>query len=297
MSGLREFHYRLPVRASGVRPGSHPGTSFGPGQEFAMHARLVDYPDPRRLDLRASVQSVRSEWLVRLHLQRVAVPVHVLVDVSASMCFGQSRPKLDIVADFVEALGMSAFRSGDRVGMAAFDTADEREDLYVSARYGRGAGEAMADMLRDAQRRQAALAAAGAAARGDGARGLARAVSKLAGRQGLVFIVSDFHWSLDSLPAILDMLVHAHVVPIVVWHPAELAPPDEGALLTVQDLESGARRTLWLSKRVREQWRDAVAQRRRALDELFAKRAAKPFYLEGEFDPDALSRYFLERGA
>lgn len=296
MNGAREFHYRLPVRASGVRPGSHPGTSFGPGQEFAMHARLVDYPDPRRLDLRASVQSVRSEWLVRLHLQRVAVPVHVLVDVSASMCFGKSRPKLDVVADFVEALGFSAFRSGDRVGMAAFDD-DERDDLYVPARYGRGVGEAMAALLRGTPARQAAPAAVAARTRGDGARGLARAVSKLAGRQGLVFIVSDFHWPLDALPATLDMLVHACVVPIVVWDEAELAPPGDGALLTVRDLESGAKRTLWLSKRVRAQWRDAVAQRRRALADLFAKHAMKPFYLVGDFDPDQLSRYFLEQGA
>lgn len=296
MNGPREFHYRLPVRANGVRPGSHPGASFGPGQEFAMHARLVDYPDPRRLDLRASVQSVRGEWLVRLHLQRVAVPVHVLVDVSASMCFGKSRPKLDVVAEFVEALGMSAFRSGDRVGMAAFDTA-ERDDLFVPARYGRGAGEAMAAMLRRTQVRQAALAAVAASARGDGARGLARAVAKLAGRGGLVFIVSDFHWSLDALPPILDMLLHAYVVPIVVWDEAELAPPDDGSLLAVHDLESGAKRTLWLSKRVRNQWRDAVAERRHALDGIFAKRAMKPFYLVGEFDPDALSRYFLEQSA
>lgn len=296
MKAPREFHYRLPGRASGFRPGSHPGTSFGPGQEFALHARLVDYPDPRRLDLRASVQSVRGEWLVRLNLQRVAVPVQVIVDVSASMRFGVQRSKLHVVADFVEALGYSAFRSGDRVGMAAFDHT-ERNDLSAPPRYGRGSGDVMAAMLRDeaAAQHAAMPAARNAAAAGNGAAALARVVAKLAGRHALVFIVSDFHWPLDGMPAVLDMLLHAHVVPMVVWDPAELRAPERGGLLDVRDMETGARRTVWLSGQVREKWRDGVARRRAELVSLFGKRAMAPFFMGGAFEPEALSRYFLEQ--
>lgn len=313
MNGPREIHYRLPGRASGFRPGSHPGTSFGAGQMFAMHARLVDYPDPRRLDLRASVASPRREWLVRLQQQRVAVPVQVVVDVSPSMYFGTAgggtagggmagsgtagsgtaRSKLDVVADFVEALGYSAFRSGDRVGMSAFDT-DEREDLFMPPRVGRGGGDLMASMLRGAR---ADIASVSARAGAHGAHGLARALAKLAGRGGLVFIASDFHWPLDTLPSVLDSLSHACLVPIVVWDRAELEPPRAGSLLAVHDLESGARRTLWLSERVRADWRAAVAKRRAMLDTLFGRRGMRPFYVEGEFDADALSRYFLEQTA
>ena len=92
MPRLPDFQYRLPGRAGGFRPGSHPGSSFGSGQEFALHGRLFDHPDPRRIDLRASLRAVPPEWLVRVYLQRVAVPVQVLVDVSASMHFGLRRP-------------------------------------------------------------------------------------------------------------------------------------------------------------------------------------------------------------
>jgi uncharacterized protein (DUF58 family) len=243
---------------------------------------------------------VRREWLVRLHLQRVAVPVQVIVDVSRSMHFGGVRRKLDVVADFVEALGVSAFRSGDRVGMTAFDLG-EREDLYVPPRHGRGSGDAMAALLRNAQPAPAGTAAVERSGKGSkghgphGGHGLMQAVSKLAGRHGLVFIASDFHWPLDAMPAILDMLVHAHVVPMVIWDAAELAPPTSGALLAVHDVESGARRTLWLSERVRAQWREAVVRRRAELASLFGKRGMRPFYVEGAFDGEALSRYFLEQ--
>ena len=46
MSEHREFHYRLPQRIGGWRPGSHRGSSLGAGQEFVSHMRLYDRPDP-----------------------------------------------------------------------------------------------------------------------------------------------------------------------------------------------------------------------------------------------------------
>jgi uncharacterized protein (DUF58 family) len=306
MKEIAEFHYRLPMRSSGFRPGSHRGSSFGAGQEFAMHGRLFDYPDPRRIDLRASVRAARSEWLVRVHLQRAAVPVQVLVDVSASMRFGTRRSKLQVAADFVEALGYSAFRVGDPLGMLAFDSG-ARDDLFMPPRSGRGIGNLLAGMLRESagvgagEGTGASFAAAAVSGKGSGGvngsgsvGALQRIASTLAGRQALVFLVSDFHWSLTALPAVLDLLVHAYVVPIVVWDAAEIAPPAGGPLLAVRDAESGARRTLWLSAGARERWHEGVARRRAELSQMFGKRAMQPFYIEGAFDPEAMSRYFLE---
>ncbi|WOD15359.1 DUF58 domain-containing protein [Paraburkholderia kirstenboschensis] len=298
MKEIAEFHYRLPMRSSGFRPGSHRGSSFGAGQEFAMHGRLFDYPDPRRIDLRASVRAARSEWLVRVHLQRAAVPVQVLVDVSASMRFGGRQNKLQVAADFVEALGYSAFRVCDPLGMLAFDSR-ARDDLFMPPRSGRGIGNLLATMLRDSTGAGAGTGASTGigAAKGSGsgsAEALRRVASTLAGRQALVFLVSDFHWPLAALPAVLDLLVHAYVVPIVVWDAAEIAPPAGGPLLAVRDAESGARRTLWLSAGARERWHEGVARRRTELSRMFGKRAIQPFYIEGAFDPEAMSRYFLE---
>ena len=284
MNGTAEFHYRLPMRAGGFRPGSHPGSSFGAGQEFAMHGRLFDYPDPRRLDLRASLRAARSEWLVRVHLQRAAVPVQVVVDVSASMHFGTRQTKLQVAADFVEALGYSAFRVGDQLGMLGFDTR-ARDDLFMPARYGRGVGNLLATKLREST--------SDAAGNGSLA-GLHRAASTLAGKQALVFLVSDFHWPLVELPAVLDLLVHACVVPMVVWDSAEIAPPRGGPLLAVNDAESAGQRTLWLRESVRERWRETVARRRAELSKIFGVRGMQPFYVESVFNPEAMSRYFLE---
>jgi len=245
---------------------------------------LYDRPDPRRLDLRASLRDLRGDWLVRVHRQRAGACVHAIVDVSASMGFGSRTTKLQVAADFVEALGLSAFRVGDALGMLAFDST-ERTDLFVPPLASRGMGAVMASMLRHCE----------CAAGGFG--GLEDAVQRAGGRRGLVFLVSDFHWPLARLDAALALLAHTCVVPIVVWDPAEIEPPMQDALAPLRDAESGLRRTLWVRPKLRARWRDAVARRRLELARSFAAHAIRPFYVSGAFDSEAMSQYFLEAAA
>jgi uncharacterized protein (DUF58 family) len=284
---IDDFHYRLPTRVGGQRPGAHPGIGLGSGGEFIAHASLFRRPDPRRIDLRASLRRVArldDDWLVRVHRQRASVPVHLVVDVSASMQFGTPQRKLEHVAAFARSLGRSAYRLGDRVALMAFD-AHERVDLQLPASRGRGVGELIAHTLCHCR------GGAGSV------RGLLEATARLAGRDALIFIASDFHWPLDGLGAALERLGHAFVVPIVVWDPQETEPPLANGIAAARDVESGAERTLWMRPALRARWQQAVVDRRAELQRVFAARSLRPFMLEGGFDAEAMSRYFIEAGA
>jgi len=246
--------------------------------------RLYDRPDPRRLDLRASLRNIQQEWLVRVNRQQASIPVHAVVDVSASMGFGSGRTKLEVAAEFIDALGQSTFKVGDALGMLAFDSR-ERTDLFVPAMVSRGMGETMATLVRNS------TGAAG------NARGLNDAIQHIAGRRGLVFLVSDFHWPLDGMSVALDSLVQSFVVPVVIWDAAELEPPGRDGLAQLRDMESGAQRTLWMRPRIRERWLESAAARRAQLNEVFASRSMRPFYVTGRFDTEAMSQYFFEVAA
>lgn len=291
---MHDFHYRLPARMGGQRPGSHPGASRGAGQEFVSHAALLSQPDPRRLDVRASLRDPRGDWLVRVTRQRVGVPVYALCDVSASMLFGAARSKLEVMTDFVEAMGQSAFRVGDAAGLVAWDTR-WREDLYVPASLSRGSGYLMSSRLRDPA--LAAAAQPGERHRGDPLAGLAEAAGRLAGRQTLLFLVSDFHWDYTRLDPVLEQLARAWIVPLVVWDPAEVEPPAEDGMIALRDAETAARRTVWLRPRLRAQWREAARARREAIRAYFAQRGLRAFFALGRFDAEAMSEYFLEANA
>ena len=293
-----EFAYRLAGHHGGRRPGVHAGRGEDAGQLFAGHRRLFDHPDPRRIDVRASLRDVRGEWLVRLARQRVAVPVHTIVDVSASMHLGAWRRKLDVVADFVAGLGLASFRVGDPLGMIAFDGVGERAraDLHQPPRRGRGVGAALCAQLR-------ALQAPPATRRIVSAEGLLDCAQRLGGtrRDALVFIASDFHGiEIDRLATVLDALWPAQVVPLLVWHPQEAEPPASKGLMAVEDAESGRRRSLWLRASLRTRWRDAASQRHEALKTFFLRHDCPLHELvarNGRFDAEALTHYFLAQCA
>lgn len=280
MDDSGEIRYQLPRRAGGQRAGSHRGAGPGAAIEFLAHRSLFEHPDPRRLDLRASLGDLRGDWLVRVNRLRAAITVFALVDVSASMRFGEPA-KLDLAADFVESLGRGAFRIGDAVGMLAFDAA-MRDDLHVAPRHGRGVGAAMAAALRGC-----------ACGRGDVA-GLRDAAMQAGRRPALVFVVSDFLWPLAGLGDALDLLAPAHVVPLVVVDPAESEAPARDGLALLRDAETSRQRTLWVRPALRQRWRDAALARRAQLDAIFADRGLRPFTLRGAFDAQALSDHLLE---
>jgi len=83
----------------------------------------------------------------------------------------------------------------------------------------------------------------------------------------------------------------------VVWDPAETEPPDARALVALSDAETGVRRSLWMRESLRTRWRDAVATRRSELTDLFNAHGMPPFHMNGRFDAEALTRYFMETTA
>lgn len=290
---VSDFFYRLPGNTGNVRPGAHRSTSRGAGMNFISHAKLIDQPDPRRLDLRASIGSLGKDWLVRVNQQRVAITISVIVDVSPGMHFHGAYKKLDVVAHFLEGLGHSAAALGDSTGLYGFDHR-LRNDLTVPARFGRAVGLNLAQMIRscstptghprngvDSEARTAALA---------------ECVSLAAETSSLVFILSDYHWSLEGLVSALDPLADVLVVPIVVWDPVETEPPEGNKLLSVQKIGAKQSRHLWLTSKLRQKWIENVGQRKQQISDVFASRDIKPFIVTDGFDPEAMSKYFMGQG-
>jgi uncharacterized protein (DUF58 family) len=276
---VREVHYRIGTPALGHFPGHHRSRRGESGFEFRGHASLLDAPDPRRLDLHASLRDPFGQWTVRVYSQRMAVPVVVVADLSASMGFEGAQRKLDVLADLVACIGWSAWRSGDRF---AFVGADETVPTpwRLAPTRSRAAAQVLAARLR------------GHVPQGRSAAGLPAAHRHLPGARSLVFVVSDFHLPLGLIDAILASLAAHQVVPVVLWQPAEFALGARHGLAEAVDPEGGARRWLWWRPALRERWRAAAAARRTALNERFAAHRLAPLYVEGAFDADAVTRHF-----
>lgn len=277
---MQEIQYRVGGPVQGHFPGHHRSSRGDSGFEFRGHASLLDAPDPRRLDLHASLRDPFGGWRVRVHAQRMSVPVTMVVDLSASMAFEGTRRKLDVVADFVDSLAWSAWRNGDSFGFVGCDTTVHAALLQPQTRQ-RGAGGVLAQALR------AHVPA------GRGAQGLLQAPQHLSRQRSLVFLVSDFHLPPALVEAVLDGLAAHEVVPVLLWDPLEFGPRARHGLLTVVDPETGRQRLVWWRPALRDRWQAARQAQRQRLMQLLQARRLSPLVLEQGFDADAVTRHFF----
>jgi hypothetical protein len=276
---VRELHYRIGSAALGHFPGHHRSPRGSSGLEFRAHAALIDAPDARRLDLHASLRDPFGEWRVRVHKERMAIPVAMVADVSASMGFAGARERLAVLADFVESLAASAWRTGDSFGFVGCDAA-VRNDLLLPATRARAAASALARTLRTLR------------PDGRSAQGLCTAHRHLGRRRALVFVVSDFHFPLTEVDAVIASLAHHDLVPVVLWDAREFELTASHGIAHVVDPETGRRQWVWWRPALRARWRAAQRQRREALLQRFRAHRLAPLFIEGGFDADAVTRHF-----
>jgi len=278
---MEEFHYRIDWRTRTAHPGSHGSLQAGGGSEFCGHQPFLSHPHARDLDVRATLADPLGRLMVKSFRQHSAIPVYVVADLSASMGFCGTASKQELLARFAAATAYSAYRSGDPFGFFGCE-AEIRWDLSLPLRWHKGLAQRIASVLRGFR----PVAAS--------ARGLAQAAPHLGRRRSLVFLVSDFHFSLAELERILDAYCQHDLVPVVLWDSAEYERLPPFGLIELRDPETGGRRRLLLRPRLRERIRQHFAERRRRLDELCRPFGRKPFFLVDRFDADALTGYFYQ---
>lgn len=271
--------YRAGWRSADPRPGAHPSRHRGAGSDFSHHAGLLEAPDPRRFDARASLRDPFGRLRFRVHRQSGLVPVIMLADLSASMDFRGRGSRRELLADFCEALGEAAWQTGDPFGFFGCDRRP-RADFIQPARMQRGPGTALAARLR------------AFVPSGRGAEGLLQATRLIGRRRALVFLVSDFHFPDALLNRLLAALSRHDLVPVVCWDEAEYRDLPRFGWARVRDPETGRERGMLLRPGLHRAIRDGFATRRRQLEALLHRYGRRPLYLEGEFRAATVTRYF-----
>jgi len=275
---MDEFHYRIPWRSSSAHPGHHRSQAPGGGHEFHGHTSLVKAGDPHHLNIRASLSDPFGEFKVRQFLQTSIVPVFVLADLSASMQLGD---KPCLLARLSASIAYSVRRTGDPFGFIGIG-ADNRPCIYHPLRRHKSLGLELERQLKNFN------------FGGQGLDGRTDLDPYLGHRRALVFLLSDFHFPLDTFESVLEPLQLHDVVPVVLWLRQEWEPPARWGVARLRDPESGSKRLLWLRPALKDRLALAFQQRRDQLTEVFRKHGRPPFFVVNEFQPDALSHYFLE---
>jgi len=276
---IKEFGYHIGWRSRGRHTGRHVSTQRGMGMEFRGHTTLLAYPDPRRIDIRQTIRDPMEQVYVRVFNQKSSTPVFVVADLSGSMNFGSKQRKVAVVAEIAQSVAMSATHNSDPFGFIGFDDV-VREDWLATSSFRPHTALELIDRLKDFHPEHV------------GSHGLNAVNRYLPRERSLIFLISDFHMPLPELQDSLSLMMRHHIVPMVLWDSAEYKNMPEFGITSVTDCESGERRTLFLRKPLRERIVQSFESRRAAIEALFMRYDMPPFFVEGEFDADALTDYF-----
>ncbi|MCB5188100.1 DUF58 domain-containing protein [Methylobacillus caricis] len=281
----QEFYYRLHWRARGAQPGAHATRTPGSGADFAGHVPFMDNPDPRRLDLRASLRVIPRRYVVRSFYERGAIVVYALLDTSTSMRFAGNAEKKRLLADIAAAIAWSATRSGDAFSLVACDDV-VRQDLFSPPSARRGLAQEVHKKI-----------LATDIGNNVGAQALPYATEQLRPSRSLIFLISDFHLDEELLTRTLSSFSAHDVVPVVLWDSSEYKDLPNWGWARVRDMEGGGDRSLFLRRSLTQQIQQQYLQRKDDLKVLCRKFGARaPFFVEDEFDAGLLTRHLLEAG-
>lgn len=189
--------------------GAHKSPLSGFAVEFAGHREYCWGDDPKHIDWR--IYFNRQRYMIKQYEMETNFVCHLLLDVSASMRYGQGpQQKLQYAARMAATLAYAVVRQSDKVSLATFD--DEIRGLVAPS-------NSMAQIVRITEH----LDRIEPVRKTDMARCLNEMTSRMKRRE-IVFILSDFFTELDSLEAALQrMRYNRHeVVLFQIMHRDEL---------------------------------------------------------------------------
>lgn len=253
---------------------------IGAGQLFKRHEPLIASPDPRRIDLRASVLDPFSSYRVRVYQQQSSVNVYLIADMSVSMGYADKQQTL---LRFLHTAANSAFGYGDKFGFIGCTERIEQRWLLPACQHS-GRVSALAKQLER-------LTFTGSAI------GLQNAAAYLSVQRSLVFLLSDCHFPLPHLRAVLGSLQGHDVIPLVLWNQDEYATLPNWGLISFQDMENNANRTLFMRPALRQKIMAAYRQRQHDLKHMFRAFGSEPLFITERYSAQTINRHLQQRAA
>jgi uncharacterized protein (DUF58 family) len=197
--------------------GAHKSPLSGFAVEFAGHREYVPGDDPKHVDWR--VYYSRDKYFVKQYELETNFVCHMILDVSASMRYGDGREqKMLYAAQMATTLGYSVVRQSDKVTLATFD---DRLRGFIAPSNSMDQIVRMTHHLDELEPVEKTA--------------MAECLNEIAGRMGrreIVMVFSDFFTDLDSLEPVLQRLRYSRheVVLFQVMHHDELAFQFDGMI-------------------------------------------------------------------
>jgi uncharacterized protein (DUF58 family) len=237
---LDRFEASLNQQTTAVKKGEQESPNVGEGLTFSDYRRYSPGDDTRLIDWRLYART--EEFFIKQFEEERNLTVHVLLDASASMDFGEQNK-----FEFGAKLGLGyAYLTAEEHDDFRFSLFRERAERIDTGKSTRGEVLALVDRLNETTP--------------DGETDFETALEEYAASirsRSLVVVVTDCIGDLDGLETGLASLARNEVVLVQTLAPGEL-DPEVGGDTIFEDLESNLTRRTYFGGRLATEYRSRV---------------------------------------
>ena len=253
---LDRFNLALKKNSTEIYEGEQQSDRTGQGMIFEDHKKYVPGDDLRKMDWKAYART--DEFYIKRFEQDNSVTVHILVDRSSSMDYGEPN-KFDYAAKLGLATAYMTGKTNDRFRLSVFS---ETITDISSARRNPNMGE-IVDTLNSLRKTPESL--------------VERCITEYSNRienKSVVIVISDFLTDVEQIESALKRLKNSEVVLVNTLDSSEIEPEMHGDKI-LKDPESDEKLRTYLSKRVRNKYQDQMTEHTQAIEEAAQKYGAR----------------------
>lgn len=248
LNDLQNFHLALKKNSSEVKQGEQSSDYSGQGMIFKDHKEYAPGDDIRRIDWKAYART--KEFFVKRFDEEKNITVHIVVDRSSSMDFGEVN-KYDYGAKIGLGLAYMTNKTNDRFRYSVFS--ETLTDLTSARRNGDMVN--LLDTLNELRKTPESK--------------VEKCITEYSSRiknKSIVIIISDFLTDVEQIKSGLESLKHTEVVLVNVLDSEELDPSMSGDTI-LEDPESSSTLRAYLSRNIKSNYKSQLQKHVEEIEE------------------------------
>jgi len=226
LARVRKIEIRTRRMVDEITAGAYHSVFKGAGIEFDEVREYTPEDDVKDIDW--NVTARMGHPYIKKYVEERELNVMLLVDISASGCFGSGdKTKNEVAAEIASLLAFSAIRNHDKVGLLLFT---DKTELYLPPKSGRLHG---LRLIRE-------LLARKPEGKGTDISGALEKIVKILRKKAVIFLISDFIDDNSSYEKLLTVANKRHdIIAVRILDPKELELPKMPGI-SIADAENGS---------------------------------------------------------
>ena len=274
---INQFTYSISWRSRNNSYGNNLSSKIGNDFEYSGSKNFNDHPDLTRIDIKNSITDPYENIYVKTYNLNNPINLVVLCDISSSMFVSKNNDVM--IKALSKIIAQSAIDQGDRFGMICFNDSIENNYLLEPGNNFQYINKWIDGIIFNTNR--------------NSSNGINKIDKYLPEEKSLVFLISDFHYSLKKIDRILGQLSNHHVIPIFISSEGEIKKMPNYGFRKFTDSELDLEHEVFLRPSVKDKILSDYEEMKIKIFNVFSKKHLKQIVINGDIDIETIQKYFL----